>query len=709
MLKKIFFLGFIVCALFLSSCGKSTESADTTETSAPIVSSTNPASDVIGVAIDSKISVTFSEAMDVSTINITTFTLSGSSGAVIGTVAYSGTVATFIPSTSLSPFSTYTAKITSDVKDLAGNSMASDYSWNFTTGASTTDAANIAVTATPSTITTTQTSSIQATITTALGANVADGTTVSFTISSSIYGSITASATTSSGVATATFTAASVPGTVTITASVAGGLSNTVTIVIIAPSTGSIVYSGTTASVLGIKGTGHTETATLTFAVKDINGNPVVDGTSVSFTMSGPGGGRLPDNGGEYIGDLDASPTTSSVSTSGGNALINLHSGSVAGPVVASASVTSNTQTISASSAVISIGGGLPSASHFNLATTKFNLPGLVVSNSQATISAYIADRFGNYNVLTGTSVSFYTEAGAIDASNITDDTGITTALFRTQAPTPADVSPTTAETTLIDSLNATYGLSIPYTTSYRDGWTKVLATVQGEEAFLDENGNGLFDSSYSATACPTGYTCQCSTGSVTGPASCGSGSRSEGFIDTGEPFIDKNDNSSRDNGQVSGSPFEEFIDVNGNGVYNSPNEVWDGPGCSGTSCLSSKLIWTSITLAFTGNADYCETSLATFAIANGSSQSFSFMVGDVNANMLVSGTTITVTASKGTLTGQTSYTVPDGVPSGPTQIYFTLSDADTDTTVDPSTITVTVSSTNVVTCIPVSILGTVQ
>jgi hypothetical protein len=332
-----------------------------------------------------------------------------------------------------------------------------------------------------------------------------------------------------------------------------------------------------------------------------------------------------------------------------------------------------------------------------------------VVSNSQATISAYIADRFGNYNVLTGTSVSFYTEAGAIDASNITDDTGITTALFRTQAPVPADVSPATAETTLIDSLNTTYSLSIPYTTSYRDGWTKVLATVQGEEAFLDENGNGLFDSSYSTTACPTGYTCQCSSGSVTGPASCGSGSRAEGFIDTGEPFIDKNDNSARDNGQVSGSPFEEFIDINGNGVYNSPNEVWDGPGCTGTGCLSGKVIWTSITLAFTGNADYCEISPAVFAIANGGSQSFSFMVGDVNTNRLVSGTTIAVTASKGTLTGQTSYTIPDGVPYGPTEIYFTLSDADTDLTVDPSTITVTVSSSAVIPCSPVSISGTVQ
>ncbi|HBI23140.1 MAG TPA: hypothetical protein DDX84_02785 [Nitrospiraceae bacterium] len=112
-LRKYTFGDSLVCALFLSSCGKSTDSSSTDyDTTAPTVSSTNPASDVTGVAVDSKIFVTFSEAMDVSTINTTNFTLSGSSGAVSGTVTYSGTVATFIPSTSLSPFSTYTAKIT---------------------------------------------------------------------------------------------------------------------------------------------------------------------------------------------------------------------------------------------------------------------------------------------------------------------------------------------------------------------------------------------------------------------------------------------------------------------------------------------------------------------------------------------------------------------------------------------------------------------
>lgn len=583
-----------------------------------------------------------------------------------------------------------------------------------TTGTTTTStsAANVALTATPSSITTLGSSSIRATVTTSSGGNVSDGTTVSFTVSSIIMGTVTSSATTSGGVATATFTALSVPGTVTITAT-ANGISQTVAITITAPANGSIVYTSASPQAIGIKGSGQTEISTLIFAVKDINGSAVVDGTSVSFTMSGPSGGKLPSNGGEYIGDIDTTPTTATASTTGGNATIFLHSGSVAGPVTVTASVTTSSgTTISASSAVVSIGGGAPSATHFNLATTKFNLPGLVVSNSQATISAYIADRFGNYNVLTGTSVSFYTEAGAIDTSNTLDATGITSALFRTQAPNPADVSPVIWETTLISSLNLTYGLSIPTTTTPRDGWVKVLATVQGEEAFLDENGNGLFDSSYNTTACPTGYTCQCSSGSVTGPSSCSSGNRSEGFIDLGEPFIDKNDNNSRDDGQTSGAPFEEFIDSNGSGTYTSPNGLWDGPSCATSGCQTSKMIWTSITLAFTGNASYCAITPTSFTIANAGSQSFSFMVGDINTNHLVSGTTIAITASKGTLSGTTSYTVLDGVPQGPTILFFTLTDAAATTTAsppDPATVTVTVSSSSVVVCPPVIASGTIQ
>ena len=95
----------------------------------PTVSSTSPALNAANVAINTAITATFSEAMDASTITTATFTVGG----VTGTVTYTGTTATFTPTTSLAYSTTYTATITTGAKDLAGNAMAANYSWSFTT------------------------------------------------------------------------------------------------------------------------------------------------------------------------------------------------------------------------------------------------------------------------------------------------------------------------------------------------------------------------------------------------------------------------------------------------------------------------------------------------------------------------------------------------------------------------------------------------
>ncbi|MEK6725263.1 MAG: hypothetical protein AABY54_01745 [Deltaproteobacteria bacterium] len=554
-------------------------------------------------------------------------------------------------------------------------------------GSGAATAANMEVTATPSTITTGTTSSIKAAVTTSTGGNVADGTAVSFTLSSSAMGTITSQAITSNGVASVTFTASTVPGTVTVTAKV-GSLSNTAVIIISAPATGNVEFVSASPQKIGIKGSGQASTSTIKFLVKDINGNPAIDGTSVSFAMVGPGGGKLPSAGGEYIGDPDTTPTTASASTVSGYASTTLNSGSVAGTVTIAASVTSGSQVFSASSSAISIGGGLPSASHFNIATTKVNLPGLVWSNKTADISAFIADRFGNYNVLKSTTVSFYAEAGAIDSSNVTDESGLTTVKFRTQWPIPVNVTPAVAGDPVS---NAFFNdLSEPSATTYnpRDGWATILATVQGEEGFEDINGNGIYDAG-------------------------------EKFTDTGEPFIDKNDDGCWNsgtikncNGVVSAStdPFEEFIDANGNGVYDGANGVWDGPGCSVANCLTSKTIWVSLRLVFSGNPVYCDISPSTpFTITNGSSQAFTFTLGDENMNWLPSGTTVSISATIGTLSGTTSHTLTDRLSKGPLVISFVLTDADTDTTVDASTLTVTVTPTEGLTECKDDAVGTVQ
>jgi len=101
------------------------------------VSSTSPANGATDVAVNTAITATFSEAMDSSTITTNTFLVSDGSSNIDGTVTYSGTIATFTPTANLAYNTTYTAAITTGVKDLAGTNMSTQYSWSFTTAATT--------------------------------------------------------------------------------------------------------------------------------------------------------------------------------------------------------------------------------------------------------------------------------------------------------------------------------------------------------------------------------------------------------------------------------------------------------------------------------------------------------------------------------------------------------------------------------------------
>ena len=100
----------------------------------PLVNSTSPLTSATGVAINKVVSIVFSEAMDPLTINANTVTVMQGTTPVAGTVAYSGTTATFTPTNNLAASTNYTATVTTGVKDLAGNAIASNIVWSFTTG-----------------------------------------------------------------------------------------------------------------------------------------------------------------------------------------------------------------------------------------------------------------------------------------------------------------------------------------------------------------------------------------------------------------------------------------------------------------------------------------------------------------------------------------------------------------------------------------------
>jgi hypothetical protein len=106
---------------------------DAPDTDLPTAVSTAPIALATGIAVNSSVSVTFSEPMNPSTINTSTFTLMNGTTPVAGTVVYSGNTATFTPSVNLEGSTTYTATVTTGAEDLAGNALATDLVWTFTT------------------------------------------------------------------------------------------------------------------------------------------------------------------------------------------------------------------------------------------------------------------------------------------------------------------------------------------------------------------------------------------------------------------------------------------------------------------------------------------------------------------------------------------------------------------------------------------------
>ena len=209
------------------------------DTTPPIVSFTVPANAATGVAVSQKIAATFSEAMDPLTTTTVTFTLKQGAAPVVGTVTYAGVTATFNPLSVLAPSTTYTATITTETRDLAGNALASAFVWSFTTGATPDTTAPIVSFTVP--------------------ANAATGVAVSQKIA-------------------ATFSEAMDPlTTTTLTFTLKQGTT---------PVVGTVIYAGVTATFnpLSALAPSTTYTASITTGSKDLAGNALANAFVWSFT-----------------------------------------------------------------------------------------------------------------------------------------------------------------------------------------------------------------------------------------------------------------------------------------------------------------------------------------------------------------------------------------------------------------------------------------
>jgi hypothetical protein len=112
----------------------------TTDTTAPTVTLVSPVDAATDVATNTVVKATFSEAMDPLTLTTANFTLTSIGGPVAGTISINplNTVATFKPNAILAVDTLYTATVSTSVTDQAGNPLAVNKVWTFTTAATAT-------------------------------------------------------------------------------------------------------------------------------------------------------------------------------------------------------------------------------------------------------------------------------------------------------------------------------------------------------------------------------------------------------------------------------------------------------------------------------------------------------------------------------------------------------------------------------------------
>jgi hypothetical protein len=131
-LRYSFAAGAVVAmTLLTASCGRKDFEPGPT---LPAVTSTSPGVGGSDVHANATVSAVFTQAMQPGSINGTSFTLRAGAVAVPAAVSYSGLKATLTPTSDLAASTVYTATISSGVRNLEGEFMASPRVWTFSTG-----------------------------------------------------------------------------------------------------------------------------------------------------------------------------------------------------------------------------------------------------------------------------------------------------------------------------------------------------------------------------------------------------------------------------------------------------------------------------------------------------------------------------------------------------------------------------------------------
>jgi hypothetical protein len=187
-MRKIWFTAFLVF-LMMAGCGDPDHSENPSVTP-PTVISVAPLTGALAACPATVVTATFSKAMNAADVNAGTFTLTPG---VLGTVTHdaSNTVFTFTPSSQLAVSTLYTAALTTGIRDLYGNALASNFVWTFTTAANGCNPPPTVLSVTPANGASGVCSNSLLTATFSEAMNVADVNAGTFTLTPGVLGTVT--------------------------------------------------------------------------------------------------------------------------------------------------------------------------------------------------------------------------------------------------------------------------------------------------------------------------------------------------------------------------------------------------------------------------------------------------------------------------------------------------------------------------------------
>lgn len=338
----------------------------------------------------------------------------------------------------------------------------------------------------------------------------------------------------------------------------------------------SIQYFSATPEQLSLKGTGGSESSTLVFEVIGSTGH-VVQGVDVELSLNS-------DLGGTCLSASSISECTKTLvlkSDANGKVTVLVNAGTIASPVgVTARDLTSNVYTVSN---ILSISTGVPDQDSFSLSLDRFNPHAWESNDSVVNVTVRLADAFNNPPTL-GTTISFWTDGGSIQPSCQTDKDGACSVQWFGGEPRP------------------------------NSGIATILAFAQGNESFIDTNGDGYYEEGIDK------FTAE---------------------DDLPEAFLDRNNNLQFD---VSN---ENFVDFNKNGVYDESDGKYNGVlckdestnGCTKTGVTVRKSAQLAMASNILGSIDF----ITPLNIGEGETKTFELILSDLNGNSLPAGSSVRI------------------------------------------------------------------